>query len=274
MRRPIKALVFDLDDTLVVEEASAEAAFLKTCELAHARCGIDPAALHASLRPLARGLWHNSPARAYAVQIGISSWEALWARFEGDGQSLRTLRDWAPTYRRESWLSALREHGVDDIDLALDLAETFPIERRKLHVVYEDVRPALEHLGRSFGLGLLSNGASDLQREKIAGAGIGRYFDEILISGDIGVGKPKPRIFEMILSRLGVAAAEAVMIGNNLRTDIAGARDVGMTTIWLNRTHSLCDKDITPDLEVANLAELQRILAEHHHPEQSEGTAK
>jgi putative hydrolase of the HAD superfamily len=70
----LKAIILDLDDTLVVEEASAEAAFLETCELARQHYGVDPAALHASVRRICRNLWHQAPGRAYCVEIGISSW--------------------------------------------------------------------------------------------------------------------------------------------------------------------------------------------------------
>lgn len=256
----MKALIFDLDDTLVVEEAAAEAAFLQTCELAQRRHGIDPGGLHATLRQTARRLWHGSPARAYAVAIGISSWEALWARFEGDDEDLRTLRAWAPVYRRDSWHQALRQHGIDDLDFASELGEIFGVERRKRHVVYDDVLPALEHVRQSYRLGLLTNGASGLQREKIAGAGIGRYFDEIVISGDIGVGKPDPRIFQTMLSRLAVTAAEAMMIGNSLRADIEGAYGVGMRTVWINREGSRQDGAVVPDYELADLGELGHVL--------------
>lgn len=256
----MKALIFDLDDTLVVEEASAEAAFLETCELARVRYGVDPADLHATLRQTCRGIWHQSPARAYCVEIGISSWEGLWARFQGDDEHLTTLRAWAPAYRRDSWHEALRQHRVNDIDFALELAEAFPAFRRKLHTVYDDVRPALEHLKRSFRLGLLTNGASDLQWEKIAGANVAGYFDEIVISGDVGVGKPNPRMYEIILSRLAVASHEALMIGNSLRTDVAGAQAVGMKAVWVNRAGNPRDDDDAPDFEVSSLNDLRRIL--------------
>lgn len=251
-----EALIFDLDDTLVVEEASAEAAFLQTCELARQRYGLDPAALHATLRQTCRSIWHDSPARPYCVEIGISSWEGLWARFVGEDENLKVLRAWAPTYRKESWLQALRTHGVDDEALAVELGETFPTHRRKRHIVYDDARAALEHLGRSYRLGLLTNGASDLQREKIEGAGLARYFDDIVISGDVGVGKPSSRIYEIMLSRLKVTPQQAVMIGNSLRSDVAGARKVGMKTIWVNRTGDARIDGIAPDLEVSDLAEL------------------
>jgi len=255
-----KALVFDMDDTLVVEKASAEAAFLKTCELAKSRYGIEPADLHATIRETCRRIWHASPVRAYCVEIGISSWEALWARFEGADESLRILREWAPTYRHDSWYEALGRHGIDDVDLAHELAEVFPIHRREIHVVYDDVRPALEHFKRTLRLGLLTNGAPDLQREKIAGAGLAGYFNEIVISGEVGFGKPDPRIYETMLSRLAATADETLMIGNSLDSDVQGAQAVGMKAVWLNRTGHPRDDTVVPDHEVTSLTELMRIL--------------
>jgi putative hydrolase of the HAD superfamily len=254
-----KALVFDMDDTLIAEEASAEAAFLGTCELAQARYGIEPRELHATVRQICRRFWHAAPVRAYCIEIGISSWEALWARFEGPGEPLKVLREWAPRYRRNSWHEALQHHGVNDLKFAAELAEVFPRNRRKLHDVYADVRPTLEHFRQLLRLGLLTNGASDLQREKLASAGIADYFDQVVISGDLGVGKPDPRIYEAILSRLGVTAPEAVMIGNSLESDIRGAQAVGMKAIWLNRAGTPRDDAVVPDAEVRSLTELRQL---------------
>jgi len=256
---PAKAMIFDLDDTLVVEKDSAAAAFEATCQLAAQRYDLDPAALHAAVRETCRELWYNHcPARSYVVQIGISSWEALWSRFEGDNEHLAALRAWASNYRRDSWHHALQTHGVDDIDLAGELAQTFPTHRRQRHVVYDDVRPALERLKQDYRLALLTNGASDLQREKIAGAGIGAYFEEILVAGDIGIAKPHPRLFETMLARLSVKPEEAVMLGDSQSKDIQGAQAVGMKAIWVNRKNTPRRDDITPDLEVKNLEDLRK----------------
>lgn len=255
----VKALVFDLDDTLVVEKASAAAAFAATCELAAQRCGVDPQALHASVRETCRDLWHNHcPARAYVVEIGISSWEALWSPFAGENEHLAALRAWAPDYRRDSWHRALQARGVNDIDLACELAEIYPAHRRQHHIVYDDVRPALERLKRTHRLALLTNGASDLQREKIAGAGIGPYFEETLVAGDIGIAKPHSRIFETLLTHLGVEPGEAAMLGDSQSKDIQGAQAVGMKTIWVNRENTPRRNGTTPDLEVASLTAISR----------------
>lgn len=259
----LKALIFDLDDTLVVEKDSAAAAFRATCALAARRCDLDPEALHATVRETCRKLWHHHcPARAYVVEIGISSWEALWARFGGDNDHLATLRAWASDYRRDSWLHALQAHGVDDVDLADELAQAFPANRRERHIVYEDVLPALQQLGRSYRLALLTNGASDLQREKIAGAGIAPHFEEILVAGDIGAAKPNRRIFETMLARLDIEPDETAMLGDSQSKDIQGAQAIGMKAIWVNRTAIPRREGITPDLEITTLTDVrQDILA-------------
>jgi FMN phosphatase YigB (HAD superfamily) len=55
----------------------------------------------------------------------------------------------------------------------------------------------------------------------------------IQISGEVGVGKPNPSAFEMILDKLGVRAAEAVMVGDSWERDIQGALEVGMQAVWV-----------------------------------------
>jgi putative hydrolase of the HAD superfamily len=257
----IKALIFDLDDTLVVEKASAETALLQTCAAAQERYGIDPAALHATLRQTCRRRWHRSPARAYAVEVGISSWEALWAEFEGDDENLKILKGWAPEYRTSSWQEALCCHNVDDVDFALELADAFPLHRRKLHVVYDDVRPMLDELRAVYRLGLLTNGVLDLQRRKIAGSDLEDYFHHIVVSGEVGFGKPDVRIFQTMLSSLDVAPDEAIMIGNSLVTDVQGAQAAGIRAIWLNRDGESRGAEVTANYEISDLYGLRNVLA-------------
>jgi putative hydrolase of the HAD superfamily len=257
----IKAVLFDLDDTLVEEVASAEAAFLATCEIAFQEYGIEPQALHRAVRRESRELWHRSPARAYCLTVGISSWEGLWARFDGDDPNLETLRAWSPTYRRESWRRALAAYGVDDRAFVDRLAATFPRERRALHTVYPDVEPVLQDLGKSFRLALLTNGAPDLQREKLGGSKLAPYFYAVIVAGEVGVGKPDPRVFALTLERLSVCPEEAVMVGNSLRSDIAGAQRAGLKAIWVNRSGQAPSDEVVPDAQIANLDELGDILS-------------
>ena len=251
------ALVFDLDDTLIVEQESADAAFLATCELATLLCGVDASDLYKAVRETCRSRWHNSPARTFCLRVGISSWEGMWAEFQGEDDNLRILRDWSRTYRDGSWHDALLACGVDDVSIAAELGNVFVSERRNRHVVYEDALPALEHFSCSHRLALLTNGSPDLQRRKIEASGLVMLFDEIIISGEIGIGKPDTRVFDLVLSRMGVTADVAFMIGDSLRSDIQPANAIGMKTVWVNRTRELQYDSIAPDIEVSNLLELR-----------------
>ena len=255
----IRAVIFDLDDTLVVEKASAEAAFLAACEVARDKYGIDPQALHEAVRGTAGELWYASDTHPYCKEIGISSWEGLWAGFDGDEANLKALRKFAPVYRIQSWVDALAEFDIVDLSLAAQLADAFGIERRKRHIVFDDVPGVLDKLGK-YRLAIISNGAPGLQREKLAGSGLGAYFETVVISGEQGVGKPDPKLFEIAVELVGVKADEAIVVGNSRNTDILGAQNANIKSVWLNRDNSDYDSDVVADYEITGLGELGGIL--------------
>jgi putative hydrolase of the HAD superfamily len=137
------ALLFDLDETLIVEEPAAVAAFEATANAAAGRYPLDVARLAQDARARARELWRAAPTYPYCLRVGISSWEGLWCRFEGNDPSVCALRSRAPTYRQRSWKLALADQDVHDDDLAAELAEVFGVERRRRHEVFSDVRGPL-----------------------------------------------------------------------------------------------------------------------------------
>ena len=257
----VRAVIFDLDETLIEEEASNDASALAAGEIARVRYGVDSAALLTALRKRSRELFLACPMIDYCRDIGISTREALWGTFSGDDSSLARLREWMPTYRLLSWIGALSELGIDDRVLAAELAEFFAADRSRRHVVFAESEQVLHDLKKNFRLALLTNGAPDIQGMKIDGSNLASFFETIIISGDHGFGKPDPRIFQLALKRLKVAAHEAVMIGDSLNRDIAGARAAGLRTIWINRyNRTLNDSHPIPDLELTNLRDLPTIL--------------
>ncbi|MDD9985436.1 MAG: HAD family hydrolase [Spirochaetaceae bacterium] len=256
----ITHVLFDLDDTLVAEESSAEAAFLATCEHARERYGVDPHALHRAVRERAREAWFAAPTNAYCQAVGIASWEGLWARFPGDDPNLKALRRRAPAYRREAWSRALADFGVRDAPFAERLASIFPAERRARHVVFPDVEDTLVALHGSWRLAILTNGTPGLQREKIAGSGLAHYFDAVTVAGEVGVGKPDPRAFSAALEAAGARPGQTVMVGDNLRRDVQGAQQAGMRAFWLNRTGRKPELDVMPDAEMTATSELPALL--------------
>ena len=151
--------------------------------------------------------------------------------------------------------------GVQDNGtLAEQLAEIFIRERRKLHVVYDDVVPVLEYFRPRCKLGLMTNGAPDLQRRKLDGSGLEHFFDTVVVSGEVEVGKPDTRIFEIALDQLNASPESTAMIGNRLDSDIEPALKLGMKAIWLNRDGKKANDSITPTAEIQDLTKLKEIL--------------
>ena len=258
------ALLLDLDDTLIEEETAAQDAHRATAEFsrAYANGFVDPAALVADVRIIARKRWQQSPFYGYFRQIGISSTEGLWCRFEGDEPRLCALRDWAASYRRDAWASALRAQRIDDVPLAGSLAERFAIERRARHRVFPDVITALLHLRETFALGLITNGARCLQNEKLDASGLRHFFDVVVVSGEFGVGKPHPSIFRYALTRLDARPEHSVMCGDSLASDVDGALSAGVAAIWVNRLRRPRPRDRRDVVEVPTLADAGGLLIE------------
>ena len=219
----------------MVEEPAAVASFEAAARAAAAQRELDPLALAVDARLRARELWYAAPSHQYCMRVGISSWEGLWCRFEGDGADERSLREWSPAYRRDAWRLALADQGIEDPPLAEDLAERFGAERRARHDVFADVIGALDRLSESHSLGLVTNGAACLQREKLAAGKLDDYFEVIVVSADLGTAKPDALVFEHALAELGVGRDRAVMVGDSIRKDVDGALAAGLGAVWLNR---------------------------------------
>jgi putative hydrolase of the HAD superfamily len=257
----VRAIIFDLDETLIEEEASNDASALTAAEIAAARHGVDCVALVAGLRKRSRELFLAGPMIDYCRDIGISTREALWGSFTGKDPRLAQLRNWMPTFRLRSWAAALEEVGIDDPPLAAELAEFFAIDRSRRHVVFAESEQVLHELKKDFRLGLITNGAPDIQGAKIDGSNLASFFEAIIISGNHGFGKPDLRIFRLALERLKVVPREAVMVGDSLDRDIVGARDAGIRTIWINRhNRTLTDRHPVPDIELMDLRDLPTLL--------------
>jgi putative hydrolase of the HAD superfamily len=103
-----------------------------------------------------------------------------------------------------------------------------------LTVTYEETHEVLGALKERYKLGIITNGYSSVQREKIRLAGVTDYFEDIIVSGEEEFAKPDERIFKLSCSRLGVAPEEAVYVGDYYPNDIAGALKAKIMPIWIN----------------------------------------
>ena len=256
----IRALLFDLDDTLIVDEAVSRLALDEVAVLAAKHHGVDPKRFGRVAREEAIRVWKKSPVHSFCKNIGISAFECLWGRFEGDTSELTALREWAHAYRRGVFEAALREQLTDPSDGPEVLASAFESTRRKLQRLMPDAMETLAVLKPSFRLGLLTNGAPDLQREKLAASGLAPFFDAVAVSGEHGIGKPRAEIFHRLLAELDARPGEAVMVGNSLERDIAGAANAGIRSVWIRVPGSEEHAETQPDHTITGLAELPDLL--------------
>jgi putative hydrolase of the HAD superfamily len=256
-----RALLLDLDDTLVVEEPAAVAAFAATARAAAERHPLDPRQLALDARACARARWRGAEVCAFGRSIGISSWEALWCRYEGDDDELRVMRAWAPGFRRDAWRDALERQGIEDDQLAAELGERFGEERRARHETFEDAAPVLDALRGDYRLALVTNGASCLQREKFEASGLADRFDAVVVSGDLRSAKPDPSVYACALDAVGARPRDAVMVGDSLANDVDGPIAAGLRAIWLNRGGESRPADRDDIVEIADLHALPGVLA-------------
>jgi len=256
----IKAIFFDLDDTLLWDQKSVKEAFVATCQLAEQKYGIDSEKLEEAVRNEARELYSSYETFDFTQMIGINPFEGLWGNFLDDEENFQKMKNIVPTYRKEAWTRGLKACGIDDPEYGATLAEEFPAQRRKKPFVYDESFQVLDKLKESYRLLLLTNGSPDLQNTKLEiTPELVPYFEQIIISGAFGRGKPDPTIFEHALEKMNLSKDEAIMVGDNLMTDILGASRVGMKSVWINR-HNKERNEVQPDFEITHLEELYPIL--------------
>src|SRR5262245_22123267 len=206
----MRAVLFDLDDTLLDYSGGVDESW-KLAVLASCADGRpDPARLLAALEHSRRWFW-NDPARHRQERLNmLRAWQRIVAH------ALQTI-----------------ETVHDGLDAAV--AGRFAAHRRAVMRLFPDARETLERLrARGIPLGLVTNGDAGHQREKIERHDLARFFQVIVIEGEFGAGKPDEVVFRHALDTLGVAAADACMIGDNLDFDVEGARRVGMRSVWID----------------------------------------
>lgn len=256
----IKAILFDLDNTLLWDDKSVAEAFKATCLLAQKKYGINPKVLEKKVRKHARDLYATYETYPFTQMIGINPFEGLWGDFADKGESFRELRELAPAYRKNAWKKGLQDVGVNDTVFGEVLAERFPIERKNHPYVYPGTFEELDKLKGKYQLMLITNGSPDLQQTKLRiTPELKSYFDHIVISGAFGKGKPDSAIFEYALRHLSAQQDEVMMVGDNLMTDILGASRIGIASTWINRDHKETN-EVVPTYEIADLKELLPII--------------
>ena len=184
-----------------------------------------------------------------------------------DEQQLRIIRSMD---RRAAYAGEYREQDLTDISTAM-VRRLYHCEPDAAaledHVVEAITAPdylhgLLDTLSQRYRLGLLSNYPDGVAiRATLERLDLEKYFQAVVVSGDVGHVKPHPLPFETVLDRLGVGPEEAVYVGDNWLGDIQGAKQVGMAAVYTLQYDTpekfeRREGDRDPDLTIHHLTEL------------------
>ncbi|GAA4499170.1 pyrimidine 5'-nucleotidase [Pseudaeromonas paramecii] len=219
-------ILFDLDDTLF--DFPAPRALETT--LAHYEVQLTPELL-ADYQQLNQGLWQ---------QFNAGQIDAKTLQFERFSQ-LAPLAGVTPWELNQRFFAAILDYSA-------------PLD---------GVVSTLAQLQGKVGLGIVTNGFGDIQRARLAKSGLDGCFDFLLVSEELGVNKPDPRIFAIAGEQMAnCPVGDVLMVGDNPLTDVAGAAAAGMETCWFDlhkQGHAVSATHIITDF--AELLGLPRVAA-------------
>ena len=223
---PVKAVLFDLDDTL----------------------------------------WHLAPTlvRAEAVLYDWLNIHIPGVTQRFTNEELRELRmellPSDPQFQFNVW--ALRHAALtrachltsENKELVDQAMEVFSVARNAVNP-FDDVVPVLSSLNERYVLGSASNGFADLTE-----IGLAPHFKVSIAAHQFGSAKPGAEIFHAACAALAVEPHEAIYVGDDPKLDIQGAQNAGLRAVWMNRFGHTLPDHIVPDASCTNLYELDAWL--------------
>ncbi|MDP9236530.1 MAG: HAD family hydrolase [Chloroflexota bacterium] len=244
MNRTVRAFVFDLGNTLWFEAVAPDLDRIFAMQAIALAPLVDSwqIPLREPLDAVAREIWH------------------AWFQAERTERERASLRDISLPFLIRGALA------VRDIDITQGQAEAWwrtaqlPVREFGLQLYPDtiDVLRELKSAGMRIGINTTRPFTGAMMEGDLRDLGFGPYIDlkAVVCSGDTGYVKPHPSTFELVLSRLGVAAEDAVMVGDDAAGDMRGGRQAGMATVW--KLNGRYDPPPCPeaDYQIHDLAEL------------------
>ncbi len=236
-----KAVIFDLDGTLCEYRIAPYKAFYSALEAADCANLLvaHPDIFNAdNFKTQIKSVWDESTERAKQGEINLFPYGA-------STEGVRRL---------------LIQAGVED-EAELSQHQQSYLEQMVSHLHFcEGAEHVVHALKERYQVGLITNGPSELQWGKINHLNIKGWFDGIIVSDDLGIRKPDPRIYETLLAELNVAPSEAAYVGDTLQYDMLGARNAGLTSVWVNQKKTYDPAFPKPDHEIKQLEELLTLF--------------
>lgn len=229
--RDYKCVFFDLDHTLWDYECNAREMLLE---------------LHASHDLSEKGISFEDFHRLFR-SVNLELWD-LYDRGLIDNEVIRTQR----------FTKVLAGFGLVDNKLSATLSYEYLYGCPKKRNLVPHAIPVLDYLSKIYRLTVVTNGFEEIQNVKLSSGNITHYFDHVITSQKAGHKKPAREIFDYALSVNNLACHDVIMIGDNLVTDIGGARNACIDTVFYNP--GALEHTAEVSHEIRCLSELQTIL--------------
>lgn len=183
-------------------------------------------------------------------QINLAQWKLLeQGKLTRDEVKLRRFR------------LLFEEMGVERTDK--EAARIYEDRLAQGHYFMEGAEKLLETLHGKYRMFIVTNGTASVQAGRLKSADIGKYFENIFISEEVGHNKPGKEYFDCCFAEIsGFNKDTAVIIGDSLTSDIQGGINAGIRSIWFNPGHEAADGRIIPDYETDSLSKIPALLAE------------
>lgn len=204
-----KAILFDLDDTIITFDSVADFAWSNVCDIYFEHCGLS-----------------NSKELLKTISR-TRKW--FWSNKERNRIGRKKLKE----TRREIVNISLERIGIVDPPLAFKIADSYSKQRENLIQFIPGAKETLEFFKSiDISLALITNGGAEYQRNKVTKFDLEKLFDVILIEGEIGYGKPDKEVYTMALKALRLKPINVWAVGDNLEWDVWGPQQLGICSIW------------------------------------------
>lgn len=215
-----KAMLFDLDDTLLNRDQAIDNMFLMILEKCYEDVG------H-SVKTVMLLKFKEYDHREYGKNDKIKVLEPFFDEF-------------TPTYRMPR--NKIQDFWDNNFPLC------FSIDQNTINIV--------NTIKRHVKVAIITNGATQRQKAKILNTDLNSCFDTILISEEVGISKPDKRIFELALNKLNVKPEDVLFVGDDIEKDIGGCQSANIKGIWFNPNMIKNNTEIKPYAEINSLDKL------------------
>jgi len=235
-----KAILFDLDDTIVDFSTSSSIAWQKVSEE-----------------------FVNKYPVGFTAEELFKTIDATRYHFWTNLYQGKIKRDHSISETCQMLQGVLKLMDYPDLSKACEMAESFNKFYFQSLVIFKGAIETLEKIqALGIRMALITNGESQKQRTQLECLNLERFFEIILIDTELGFSKPDSRIFKLALEKLALAPEEVWMVGDSLTNDIFGAQKLGIYSIWHDfKNQGLANNSaVVPDIIINSISELLKFL--------------